>query len=77
MAEVKIELDHDAVRSFLRSPEVSELVKGYGSKGITSLGKGYEGEEYIGPNRANYAVKAVYYQTKALGTNPILEAIRD
>ena len=77
MADFKVELDHDAVRSFLQSPEVAELVNSYGTRAINSLGGGYEGEPYIGPNRANYAVQATYYQTKSKGTGPILEAIGD
>lgn len=77
MGDIRIELDHDAVRAFLRSSDVAEMVNSYGSRAVNSLGKGYEGEPYIGPNRANYAVKATYYQTKSKGTAPILEALGD
>ena len=77
MDEFRIELDHDAVRDFLQSSEVAGLVNSYGSRAMASLGRGYEGEPYIGPHRANYEVKATNYQTRAKGTDPIMGVLHD
>lgn len=77
MSDIRVELNHEGIREFLHSREVTELVSGYAEKAAKILGEGYEADEYHAPSR-NYA--AVYPATKEawvknLKDNSIIKAV--
>lgn len=77
MSNIRVELDHDNIRAFLRSADVMALVSGYAKEAAKILGEGYEANEYHAPSR-NYA--AVYPATKEawvknLKDNSVIKAV--
>lgn len=77
MSDIRVELNHDGIREFLRSTEVSELVSSYAEAAAEQLGEGYAADESLQPTRA---VASVYADTpearkKNLENNSILKAV--
>ena len=77
MSNIRVELEHDNIRDFLRSADVMALVSGYAKEAAAQLGDGYEADESLQPTRA---IASVYADTpearkKNLENNSILKAV--
>ena len=77
MSDIRVELNHDGIREFLRSAEVSELVSSYAEAAAEQLGEGYAADKSLQPTRQ---IASVYADTTAarrenLKNNSILKAV--
>ena len=77
MSDIRVELNHDGIREFLRSTEVSELVSSYAKAAAEQLGEGYAADKLLQPTRQ---IASVYADTTAarrenLENNSILKAV--
>jgi hypothetical protein len=77
MADVKVELNYEAVGELLRSQEAADVCMKHASRIQRSLGGGYESNVQIGKVRAVAEVRA--YSKKAiketLESNTLLKAV--
>lgn len=75
---IKFELNKRGVAELMKSPEMVNVLEGFGNKAVNTLGDGYEVETFQGKNRANVEVKAVTYKARRdnMENNTILKAVR-
>ena len=78
MSDVRIELNHDGIRTLLRSEEMKQVVEAEASRVQQKLGEGYEVSSYTGPGRVNASVSAVTAEAKRdnMQNNTILKALQ-
>ncbi len=76
-AKVKIELDHQGISDLLHSDEVMELCSDTASDAMSSLGSGYDVEQYVGEGRVNVKISAKTWKARhdAYENNSILKAL--
>jgi hypothetical protein len=78
MANVKIVLNREGVRSLLRSEEMMSICENQANAAVNRLGSGYEVSTYVGRNRVNASITAVTSEAmqENLENNTILKALR-
>lgn len=78
MANVKIELNLDGVRSLLRSGEMMKECEKRANEAVGRLGDGYTVTTHTGKNRVNASIFAESYEAKKdnMENNSILKALR-
>jgi hypothetical protein len=78
MANVKIVLNREGVRSLLKSEEMKAVCEQHANNAVQRLGTGYEVSSYIGKNRVNASISAVTSEAmrENLENNSILKALR-
>ena len=78
MSKVRVVLNKEGVRAFLRSAEMMQIVESRANEAVSSLGSGYEVNTMTGKNRVNAEVVAVTQEARRenLETNSILKALK-
>lgn len=77
MSNIRVELNHDGIRAFLRSAETGKLVSSYAERAAERLGEGYKSDEKLMSTRA---IASVYTDTDEarranLQDNSLLKAV--
>lgn len=77
MSNVRVEVNSNAVRDLLRSPEMMAVCRDRAEPALASLGDGYVISEFVGENRVNVSIGAVSEEAikENLDSNTILCAL--